>query len=456
MNLKQRFSIIFSALFSIVLALVMIILFSLFEQFRHEEFKQRLQEKSENAIKLLIDVEEIDERLLKLIEKKTVNKLYKEKIIVFDDSLRLVYSSLDEFEISLNKEDLFALKKNKVLFKRIGNDEIYGEYYSSPKNNFYVLVKAEDKYGFRKLQYLKYLLIGSFLISNIIVWALSFYLSKISLGPLDIVTNKIKEISEKNLNVRLIESKNRDEIYALTNSFNQMIDRIEKSYKKQKEFTSNASHELRTPITRIVSQLENIIFDKDLNPKLKNALISISEDSYQLSELVSSLLLLSQLEETDKTKFIKSNRLDELIFSSSSVVTKSYPDYKLIFDIQNNSSKEINLELKSDESLLKIAFINLLKNAYVYSNDNTVYCNIEQFDDCIIISILNKGIVPNINDIDELFQPFFRGSNSVNKSGSGLGLSITKRIIQYHNGNIAFERPDKNTNSLKVTFTTLT
>lgn len=455
MNLKQRFSIIFSALFSIVLALVMVILFSLFEKFRQDEFKQRLQEKGENTIKLLIDVEDVNQQLLKYIDKNTINNLYQEKVLIFNDSLNLIYSSINKVVLKWDKEDLYYFKKNKTFFRRIGDEEIYGVYFNTKKNEYFALVKAEDKYGFRKLQYLKYLLIGSFLISNIFVWSLSFYLSKISLGPLDLVTNKIKEITEKNLNVRLPINKNKDEIFALSNSFNQMIDRIEKSYKKQKEFTSNASHELRTPITRIVSQLENIILEKDLNPQLKSTLISISEDSYQLSELVSSLLLLSKIDDAETVKFIKSNRLDEILFNSSSVVKKSYPEYKLIFDIQNNSKKEINLEIPSDESLLKIAFINLLKNAHLYSSENIVYCNIVQFDNSIEISILNKGIIPNVTDSEELFQPFFRGSNSINKSGSGLGLSITKRIIQYHNGTIVFERPDKNTNSLKVAFSTL-
>ncbi len=432
----------------------MVIQFSLFEQFRKEEFKQRLQEKVEYTIKLLIEGEAVNKELLKIFDKNSINTIYKEKILIFNDSLKLVYNSTDDVLLSWDIEDLNYIKKNNSFFKRIGDDEIYGTSYTVKDKNYFALIKAEDKYGFSKIVYLKYLLIGSFLISNFLVWGLSFYLSKISLGPLDIVTNKIKEISEKNLNVRLKESKNKDEIYALSNSFNQMIDRIEKSYKKQKEFTSNASHELRTPITRIVSQLENIIRNRELDPQLKNTLISISEDSYQLSELVSSLLLLSRIEEAEKTKFIRSNRLDELIFSSSSVVSKSYSDYKLIFDIQNNSTKEINLEIESDESFLKIAFINLLKNAYIYSNDNIVYCNIEQFEDTITISIINRGIAPDVTDSEELFQPFYRGSNSINKSGSGLGLGITKRIILYHNGTISFERPDKNTNSLKVSFST--
>lgn len=453
MNLKQRFSIIFSSLFSVVLALMIIVLLSLFEQFRQDEFRQRLQEKAETTVKLLIDVKEVDKQLIKIIDQNTINNLYNEKVLVFDDKFHLIYSSIDDAPLSWNKSDLEYLTQYKESYKRIGDDEIFGAFYTFNNSNFYTLVKAEDKYGFSKLKYLQYLLIGAFIISNIIVWALSFYLSKISLGPLDLVTNKIKEISEKNLNVRLDLPKKKDEITALTTSFNQMIDRIEKSYKKQKEFTANASHELRTPISRIVSQLENIIIQNpSLESNIKNNLTSVTEDAYQLSELVSSLLILSKMDDNESKKYFKKARLDEIIFSSSSTILKLYPDYKLNFSIENHSINELNLEYPFDESLLKIAYINLLKNAYLYSNNGNVYCNIFQYENCIETVIMNKGIVPDVKETDELFLSFYRGSNSSNKSGSGLGLGITKRIIQYHSGVIRYNRPDSNTNEIVVSF----
>lgn len=453
MNLKKRFSIIFSSLFSILLAVVMVVVFSLFEQFRTEEFKARLEEKAKTTIKLLLDVKEVDKQLLKIIDKNTINNLYNEKVLVFDDSLHLIYSSLDDAVLSWDKEDLQYLKKNNTFFKKDGDGELFGVYYDTREEDYYALVKAEDKYGLSKLSYLKYLLIGAYIISNLIIWILSFYLSKISLEPLDIVTNKIKEITEKNLNVRLDVNKNKDEINALSNSFNEMLNRIEKSYQLQKEFTSNASHELRTPISRIVTQIENIIQREGIDESIKKTLASISEDSYQLSELVSSLLLLSKIEETEQSKFFKDVRLDEVIFNSSAVISKLYPDYKMAFEIQNHTEKEIDFELKADESLLKIAFINIFKNAYLYSNNRTAYCNIHQYNEHILVTISNTGKQPDVIDTEELFQPFKRASNSINKAGSGLGLGITKRIIQYHQGQISFHLTGEDKNEIQVKFT---
>lgn len=444
MNLRQRFSIVFSSLFTIVLAIVMLVVYSLFEQFRTEEFKARLQEKAETTVKLLMEVKEVDKQLLKIIDENTINNLYNEKTLVFNDSLNLIYSSLDDEVLTWTKSDLDYLKKNGTFFKKYDDGEIFGAFYDNKYKDYYAIVKAVDVYGITKIEYLKYLLIASFIISNLIVWLISIYLSKISLDPLLVVTNKIKEITDKNLNVRLTEGIKKDEINDLSHSFNQMLDRIETAYRKQKEFTANASHELRTPISRIVTQLENIISKENIDLNLKNNLISISEDSYQLSELVSSLLLLSKIDDSERSKHLKKVRVDELIFASADIISRTHPDFKLSFEIINVTEEETDLEIKADDSILKIAFVNIFKNAYLYSTDKHAYCNITIQKNKLTVSIVNKGEHPNVEDPSKLFQAFYRGSNSMEQSGSGLGLGICKRIIDYHDAHIQFNLlPDK-------------
>lgn len=442
----------FSSLFTIVLSIVMIVVYSLFEQFRAEEFKTILQEKAETTVKLLLEVNEVDSKLLNSIDKNTINQLYNSKTLVFDDSLKLIYSTNDNEVLVWTKTDLDYLKNNYTFFKRYTDKEVFGGYYDNKYNDYYVIVKAEDVYGLSKLEYLKYLLIASYIISNLLVWIISIYLSKISLDPLLVVTNKIKEITDKNLNVRLIEGIKKDEINDLSHSFNQMLDRIETAYRKQKEFTANASHELRTPISRIVTQLENIISKEDIDLNLKNTLISISEDSYQLSELVSSLLLLSKLDDTERLKQLKKVRVDEIIFASADIISKSHPDFKLSFEIVNSTDSDPDLEIKADDSILKIAFVNIFKNAYLYSIDKHTKCTINLNNNKLSVSIMNKGEHPKVEDPTKLFQAFYRGSNSQAQNGSGLGLGICKRIIEYHDASIKFNLLNDNINEVLIVF----
>lgn len=451
MNLKQRFSIIFSSLFTLLLGLVLLLVFSLFSSYRKEEFHKRLEEKALTTIKLLVEVQEVDIQLLKIIDRNTLNELYHEKILVFNDSLELIYSSIDDAVVNWKPADLFYLKDHKTFYRQDGEYDLYGMYYDSNYKDYFALVSAEDKYGKRKLDYLKYLLVGAFVLGLVLVCTLSFYLSKRSLRPLDKVREKIQQITDKNL-IKLPELERDDEINALSRSFNQMIDRIDNAYKRQKEFTANASHELRTPIARIAAQLENILQRKNLDADTQAAVASVSEDIYELSDVVTSLLLLSSLDRETARGAFEKIRLDEVVYKASDLISKNFPGSKLQFEIQNNTSRELDIEVQADETLLLIAVSNLLKNAHTYSENNVVQCVLQQNESDISMKIVNTGETPAEAELSGLVQPFVRGSNTKGIPGSGLGLMIVKRILDYFNASLVYNIPRLRTNELIVTF----
>lgn len=451
MNLKQRFSIIFSSLFTLLLGLVLLLVFSLFSSYRKEEFHKRLEEKALTTIKLLVEVQEVDIQLLKIIDRNTLNELYHEKILVFNDSLELIYSSIDDAVVNWKPADLFYLKDHKTFYRQDGEYDLYGMYYDSNYKDYFALVSAEDKYGKRKLDYLKYLLVGAFVLGLVLVCTLSFYLSKRSLRPLDKVREKIQQITDKNL-IKLPELERDDEINALSRSFNQMIDRIDNAYKRQKEFTANASHELRTPIARIAAQLENILQRKNLDADTQAAVASVSEDIYELSDVVTSLLLLSSLDRETARGAFEKIRLDEVVYKASDLISKNFPGSKLQFEIQNNTSRELDIEVQADETLLLIAVSNLLKNAHTYSENNVVQCVLQQNESDISLKIVNTGETPAEAELSGLVQPFVRGSNTKGIPGSGLGLMIVKRILDYFNASLVYNIPRLRTNELIVTF----
>ena len=145
-------------------------------------------------------------------------------------------------------------------------------------------------------------------------------------------------------------------------------------------------------------------------------------------------------------------RIDEIIFSSAEFLKKFYPDLKIHFEIINQTNGEDKLEVKGDESLLKIAINNLLKNAYLYSDNKEVYIKIIQEENRINLFFENTGRTPDTKDTYELFDPFVRGSNAIQSKGFGLGLSIVKRIIQYNEAEILYNINIPNFNQIKVTF----
>jgi two-component system, OmpR family, sensor histidine kinase ArlS len=452
MLLKHRFPLFFSFLFSLLLAIVLLTVYYLFYNFRKDEFKNRLAEKAESSVKLLLEVKEIDRQLLRIIDTNSINRLYNEKTIIFDSRMEIIYSSIDDAVINWTKADLAAMKAHREVFRKDGAYDVLGINYHYGGEEYYVFVSAEDTSGVRNLHFLRLILIGAAIAGTIAVWLMAFVLSKRTLRPLDTLRRQMQEITSKNLTFRVKEPKKDDEIKALSQSFNQMLDRIDKAYKGQKEFTSNASHELRTPIARIMMQLENLAAnpadERDTHAVLKSTI----EDAYHLSDIVTSLLVLSKTEEAGDAAGMQPVRMDEIVFQTATQLSKFHPDFKLNFEIDDHSSKPITMEVMGDEMLLRIALQNLLKNAYAYSDNQLVRCIIGQEDGCLQLTITNSGEVPVVADTNQLFQAFARGSNSAGTQGSGIGLSIVRRILHHHGATILYQLPDERTNQIVLRF----
>jgi signal transduction histidine kinase len=269
---------------------------------------------------------------------------------------------------------------------------------------------------------------------------------------MDRLREKVQEITFQNLNNPIQFENKKDEISALASAFNHMLERIDKAYKRQREFTGNASHELRTPIARIGTQVENLLTEKTLDSQFKNSLKSVHEDVYHLSDVVTSLLILSRLDEGVKTDNFKPVRIDEIIFDIADKLVKIWPDFKLQFDIKNKTNDELIFDVNGDDTLLKIAMTNLFKNAYTYSDNHQVKVTYELTENTQIIQVFNSGEVPSFKDNSPMFQAFSRGSNSYDKPGSGLGLRIIQRILSYHQAGISFKNPGQNQNLFEVKF----
>ena len=451
MTLKNRISLLVSLLFTILFGLASTVIFVLYSNFRKEEFRDRLEIKALSNIKLLVNVKEVDDQLLKIIDQNSINKLYDEKTLIFDSHYKLIYSSIDDAKINWSIDDLKYLKKNKTFFKQQGNYEVYGVFYDTKDKDFYALISATDDYGKRKLLFLRYTLIVSYIFFTCICWVLTSFMVKKVMSPLNIFHQKIKNINENNLDTRVASKSTKNEIDLIANEFNFMMDRIQVSYQKQKEFTAHASHELRTPLSRITSQIENTIEDTGTSEKGKNFLRTILSDVNQLTELIHSLLILSKLDnKRDESNEV--HRMDEVLFSAIENLNKSFPEFVILFEMEENENLDTALEITGNKNLLEIALSNVLKNACVYSDNKQAIVKIHTEDNSLFLSISNTGKTLNENEQNILFQPFMRGENAKGTSGFGLGLRIVNRILTLHNAKISYSVPLENTNLFQLVF----
>jgi signal transduction histidine kinase len=296
-------------------------------------------------------------------------------------------------------------------------------------------------------------LITTFIVGVVIVWATAYFFIKELLKPLDVFQELATTISANQLDVRLKETSSNDEINLLSKAFNQMLLRIEQAFDSQKAFTSNASHELRTPLARVAFQIENLLSNKSLAEDVRTTLKSIHSDVHQLSDLVNSLLLLSKFTRPELQAKFEKERIDEIIFKASEQVKKMEPAFELDFEIIANETIDNTLEISGVKSLLEIVFINLLKNACIYSFNKKIKVKIEQTKPTELkVIVSNQGNFIPEEERSQLFQPFFRGTNASNTQGSGLGLRITKRILDYHQAGIEYKAILPYENQFVITF----
>jgi heavy metal sensor kinase len=266
----------------------------------------------------------------------------------------------------------------------------------------------------------------------------SFLAIKGALAPVKKIRLHAESITLKDLSERLAAIDSRDEIAELANTLNQIISRLEHSFRAASRFTADASHELRTPLTIISGELERLINDPTVPQPIRESLISLLEETEQLVKIVQSLLTLSRLDtgnaQTENVKFdlaeLASNTAEQFVpVASEKQLSLSYHVPEPV-------------EIQGDRVRLKQVIVNLLDNAIKYTpSGRKVDLRVEARDKraCLTVSD-NGGGIPE-SELPYVFDRFFRGTYTRMQSpdGTGLGLSIVQSVCAAHGGDVTVE-----------------
>lgn len=260
------------------------------------------------------------------------------------------------------------------------------------------------------------------------------------------LTKEIKSINEEGFG-KTIEVKGEDELSELCNSINSMSIELAKKIDNEKkieiaksELITNISHDLKTPLTSIVGYLE-ILHKGQYDSETKQKYINIAYNkSLRLKDLVNELFEYTKITSHDfkinREKFNLSNLINQMV--GESVLGFSSKNIKVILD---NPYKELYTYL--DIRLFSRAIENILKNAEKYSDENSEFTvKIKDIEGSIILSFTNKCDKLNEESLDKIFEKFYRidESRTLQNEGSGLGLSIAKRIVELHGGTITAKK----------------
>lgn len=452
MSLKRKIALTISIAFSLLFGMVMAVIYLSFNDFRRDEFKERFRQRLEFTTHFISKSKDFEEEAPIFFNENSDNILLNEKILIFNDQKELIYSTIKDRNVTWDSAMLKELDKKKIIYTEKTVPEIYAALRSINGENYYILTSALDTNGKSKLSYLKYLLITAYVMSTLLIGFFSYYFVEKFLRPLEDLNKEISEVTAHKLTTQIPVQHSNDEISVLAKSFNTMIGRLDDVFQSQKDFTASASHEIRTPITRMAFQLENLIKFEDHSPETLSSLQQIQRDVYQLSDLTNSLLLLTKFDKENIQSIYEEVRIDEVIFEAFDGVEKSYPDLKLDFLITEDTSENAFLTIGGIQSLLVIVFINLFKNAAVYSDNTEVKVLITETNENLSVEVISHGDTISEEEQAKLFEAFTRGNNAQNISGSGLGLRIVKRILEYHDAEIIYSSPSEYMNKFTIIF----
>lgn len=436
MSIRNRLSLQFGLLASLVFGVASLAIYFLSADYRKDEFSQRLISRGENTAKLLIQVDEVDETLLNIIERDNPVRLPEEEILIFNFKDSLIYRSEDQYMSLPDASFLNEVRLEGNVTLESGRRETEAFLFTDRYDRFVVIVSAMDIYGRGKLQNL-----GQVLLSVLFLGVLTFFIvgriyAERALNPIKQLVKEIMGITISNLDQRVMEGNGQDEIAQLALSFNAMLVRLDAAFSVQRNFIANASHEMRTPLTAIGGQLEVLLL-KDRSPEeYRQAVESVLHDIHKLNSLANRLLLLAQTGTDAPEAHFVPVRLDDVVWESRADLLASRPDYTVEVRLDEALEDLDIMVVHGGDILLKTLMINLMENGCKYSDDHTVKVTLAVKNNRCHITFSDEGIGISEEDLQHIFEPFFRSNSIRNRDGHGIGLSLVKRITDLHKGDI--------------------
>lgn len=296
--------------------------------------------------------------------------------------------------------------------------------------NYALFLRPDIKLLFNEMHYLfAWLLLLTILLSIVMVFFSAKYLVK----PISKLTKATTSLSKGDFHVKL-DSNRHDELGELSRSFVRMARQLEQMEDMRKEFISNISHDIQSPLSNIKGYT-NLLEKKTISPEERSQYVSIIQDeTTRLSILTKQLLLLASLERDDsivkKGPFNVGQQLRDLvrnyqwlISDKGMMLSYSLPDTEII----------------GDSSLLHTVWENLLSNAIKYSKSGgQIDLSMEESGDSLFITFKDTGMGLSPTELEKIFDRFYRADSARTRTteGTGLGLSIAAKIVQLHDGQI--------------------
>lgn len=445
MQIAKKITLLFAILSAVIIALLSGFVWYFANDFAFEDFYKRLEARVNISAQIKL-YEDVNNPAYAKMRNRYLERLPSEKAYIFE-AANPKFNNLDR---ELPKSFYTRIQTCNVARYRVENHFYAGKLFKIKNKDFLVIVSANDPVGFRELRDLQRILIIGFFLSIFLSFVVGWRFSNYMLMPLRQIIKSVKKMKAENLHMRLEVKKGSDEMSQLAETFNNMLNRLETAFETQNNFISNASHELRTPLTIISGEVE-LALNANSNPeKQAYALTKIKDEAERLEHILTSLLGLAQSGFNGKNQPWEEVRMDELLWEIKASVNQVHQESKIEIDFSKLPDNEELLNLRINKNLIKLALTNIVSNACKYSNDKLVNIALEATHNSLSIAVTDKGIGIPQTDIQHIFEPFYRASNTNNYKGYGVGLPLSLNIIRLHRGSIAIKSQEGIGTEIKV------
>lgn len=446
MKIKDRLALYFTLVSTTALLGVLFSVYFIFIKFLESDFYDRLNDRAFIIAKLYLEADEISADSLQKVRNEYLETLNSEVVRIYDKQNKPRFIS-DNQQFWTSDRINQVRKSKKTRFKE-GMQQTVGIFYKDNQGDFVILVSAIDQSSFSRISKLRTIMIATFIIITLGLLLSSRWIANRILKPLDIFIADVKNIKSNNLDFRVAERKNKDEIDLLAQNFNQLMAHLEQAFILQKTFVANASHELRTPITSLLMSAEIALQQNRSTEEYQHTLRSVIEDAEKMNTTINSLLSLAQADLEFGSTQTAPVRIDELLWQLQEHWNKINKQGKLIIEFEELPTDTEKLVLQTNKNLLEIAINNIIGNAFKFSDQRDVRCILSVKNQLIQIEIKNLGKGISDEDKQHIYQPFYTSKQQTSLNGSGMGLYMAHKIITLANGEISFTSDNHGTSFL--------
>lgn len=280
----------------------------------------------------------------------------------------------------------------------------------------------------------KSLALGYMLLIIILGVGMIYYVLGKFLNPVKHLSHEIESINENRLSQRLVGFNTSGELQELSYSFNMMLDRLDRAFENQKRFSSDAAHELKTPLTVLKTKLDVLAMDSNIEVEDYQNFVEVTKkQTERMINLVDHLFILSAQQDYDLSDDVF---LDYLFIEILDDLKIKIKEKELTVEYE-----PCDVTIKSNQTMLTHAFSNLIQNAIKYNyNKGKINIKTTVEDSCVTVEVIDTGIGIPEEKSKHIFDAFYcvDPSRSRKFGGAGLGLAITKDVINRHDGEIKY------------------